>query len=272
MSDDESEKNGMNGSGLNGHKNAERDNRVIQFPTLADRDRLRKEKIAKEEAWRKEYKAKQKSQNPPFLNIPNIPLFVRIIIPALILIHIGIFLLFDESQIMNIYTIFGFIPAYYTSDLQWYALLGPFTHMLLHGSWMHLIFNTIMLAAMGTFFAREFGNTITTIFFILCGLGGALAFLLLNMGDRFPLIGASGAISGFFAVFLVLMQKRGAFSAFGNAKKYGILPLVGFWLVFMILIGQLNGGHAWEAHTGGFITGLLALSWLFRKDFKFWKI
>lgn len=264
-----------NGSG-NGHdKNSEQD-KIVQFPTLADRDRMRKEKIAEEEAWRAEYKAKQKilkaEQNPPFLNIGKIPLFVKIMVPIIVIIHVTITFTLNDMQTMQVFQKLGLMPTYYASQFGWNALFTPVTHMFIHGGWMHLAFNTIMLTALGTFCAREFGDKITTFLFFLCGFGGAFLFVLINFDGRFPLIGASGGISGFFGVLLIIMQKRGGFNQFGVVRKYGSMPIIAFWLAFMLFTALLLGGQSWEAHIGGFLTGLLWLSWIVNKNLKFWRL
>lgn len=151
---------GLNGSGGNGAGGGDDDNdddknKIVHFPSLADRDRMRKEKIAKEDAWRADYKAKQKilksAANPPFLNLPNIPMFVRILLPTFIILHAIQALLLSDPQRMELFFNFGFVPAFYTGDFRWTALFGPVTHLYLHGDWMHLAFNAIMMTAMGTF-------------------------------------------------------------------------------------------------------------------------
>ncbi|MFP4314417.1 MAG: rhomboid family intramembrane serine protease [Alphaproteobacteria bacterium] len=270
----------LNGSGNGRDKddkgNGAKEENIVDFPTLADRDRMRKEKIAKEEAWREEYKAKQKvlnkTDNPPFLNIGKIPLFVKIILPLIVLIHLGIEIGLNELQTMQTFQMLGLMPVYFSSMIGWNTFVTPITHMFIHGGWMHLAFNSIMLAALGTFCAREFGDKMTTFLFFLCGLGGALFYVAFNFDGRFPLIGASGATSGFFGILLIIMQKRGGFNQFGMVRKYGSLPIILFWLAFMIGVALLLGGQSWEAHIGGFITGLLWLSWIVRKDLKFWRI
>ena len=267
-----------NGKG-NGHDkapNKDDANKVVKFPTLADRDRIRKEKIEKEESWRREYKAKQKAMNAaanaPFLNVGNIPLFVKIMMPLLIIIHAVIHLPLSELQIMQIYQLFGVLPTHFGAEFTPLALMTPFTHIFIHGGWMHLVFNGVMLTALGTFFAREFGDKVALVLFILSGLGGAALFLALNWGGTFPLIGASGAVSGFFGVFLIMIQKRGGFNQFGAVQKYGSLPIIAFWLAFMIITTLIFGGHSWEAHIGGFLTGIMWLSWLLHGHLKFWKL
>lgn len=264
----------LNGSGNGQDKDEE--TKIVQFPTLADRDRMRKEKLAEEESWRAEYKARQKAlkaaQNPPFLNIGKIPLFVKIVVPLVIAIHLFMEASLTEVQTMYTYQMFGLMPAYFSSLIGWQTLYTPITHMFIHGGWMHLAFNTVMLAALGTFSAREFGDKTTFILFLLCGLGGALLFILVNFDARIPLIGASGGISGLFGILLIVMQKRGGFNQFNAVRKYGSLPIIAFWLAFMLGTALLLGGQSWEAHVGGFLTGLFWLSWLLNRNLKFWRL
>lgn len=286
MNDDDTKNddNGLNGTanGWGGADNANHgdktDNRnnIVHFPTLADRDRLRKEKIVQEEAWRAEYKAKQKAlkkqDNPPFLNVGNIPAFIQLIVPVLIIVHVLQNFALTETQRADLFAHFAFVPAYYSSMIGWQSLAGPFTYLFLHGGWMHLTFNVIMLLAMGTFFARNLGDRMAWVFFFVCGLGGAALFGIVHFDQPIQLVGASGAISGYFAVFLVLMYKRGGFQQFSLVRKYGLMGVIGFWLAFMLLSALLLGGQSWEAHIGGFMTGLLLFSWIIRKDLAFWKL
>ncbi len=267
----------MNGSGSNGGGgNGDDDEKIVHFPTLADRDRIRREKIEKEESWRAEYKAKQKilnkAANPPFLNVPNIPVFVRVIVPLLIIIQAIQSFVLTDLQTMQLFMRFGFVPSHIYPNTDIFSVLTPFTYMFLHGGWMHLVFNLILLTALGTFFAREFGTKETVKFYLASGLGGALLFFLVHFGGDAPLIGASGAIDGLFAVLIVILYKRGGFSQFKAVRKYGISVIIGFWLAFMVGIALLMGGQSWEAHIGGFLTGLIYFCYMARKDFKFWKL
>lgn len=281
-----------NGSGMNGSGNGQGGNHdeenhddsasrsVIQFPTLADRDRMRKEKQAQEEAWRAEYRAKQaasqkaaqRAANPPFLNIPNIPPFVRVIVPLLIAIQALQSFMMNDLERMQLFMRFGFVPSHIYPQTDMYSILTPFTHMFLHGGWTHLGMNLIMLVALGSFFAREFGTKETVKFYLASGFGGAALFYLVHFGQSVPLIGASGAIQGLFAVLIVMLNRRGAFGQFNLVRKYGIVAVIGFWLAFMVGISVLLGGQSWEAHVGGFVTGLLYFCYILRKDLRFWKL
>jgi len=270
---DQTNGSGMNGSG-NGHDPDDKtpeDKKILKFPSLAERDRMRraeeKERKAKKQArekqekvWREQYRAQTISpaseQDIPFFNFGRIPPFTKYSVLLLLLINIPLFL-WPQSDIMP-WTIlhFGFIPGLFTGQMTGMPLwsyLSPLTHMLIHGGWMHLGFNAVMGLALGTFYERQYGTKNMILFTIVCGLAGALLTLILNPYSVAPIIGASGAISGLFGAVILLMYKMGAMGAMG---KKGPWPIIGFWLVLMIAMGLLSDGDlAWQAHIGGYVTG-----------------
>lgn len=270
--DDETEK-----SNLNGRSTEDKDVDVIKFPSLAERYRLRRQKEKQEKEFRAQCK-KNKGLAPshntqPFFNKGSVPKSVLLTISVFVAIHAITHILLSDAQILMLYRDFGFASSNYTGSTGLASFIGPITHMFIHASWMHVAVNCITFMIFGTFCIREFGTKITMAFFILCGLGGALLHFAINPFSQAPVIGASGAISGFFALFIVLAYKRGSFQNFKLVRKHGILPIIGFWMLFMFASAFLLGGgsHAWEAHMGGFLSGLLLLSWLTKKDLRFWR-
>ncbi len=151
------------------------------------------------------------------------------------------------------------------------------THIFVHGDPMHLALNSAWLLAMGTPVARRLGPVRFLAFFLLCGIGGALLFLPFNDA---PMVGASGAISGLMGGVLRFLfgpltdgEPEPLASKAGHADLLSlrdtltdrrILVAIGAWVVLNIaaalaLPAILDGvSIAWEAHLGGFFTGLLA--------------
>ncbi len=249
-----------NGSG-NGHDKDEDDN-VVRMPTLAERDRTRKEKEKQEKTWRKEYK---KENSIPFFNTEKIPFLTRVLIALFLAVHLPLYLLLDAGDRLEIFYILGFVPAYYTGaeEWSWFALAGPFTHIFIHGGWMHLVFNAVMMLVMGMFMETTFGAKRMLIFFFVSGLVGALFYLLLNPFLTQPVIGASGSISGLFGVTFLILYERGMLGPMG---KRGPLPLIVLWVVLISGMGMLAGDVAWQAHLGGFLGGV-GLYFAMRKGF-----
>src|SRR4051794_21673541 len=77
----------------------------------------------------------------------------------------------------------------------WTAL----TYALLHGSWAHVLLNSVWLAAFGTPVARRCGSARFLAIFVVSAIAGALAHALVHPLSVLPMIGASAAVSGLTA-------------------------------------------------------------------------
>jgi len=158
-----------------------------------------------------------------------------------------------------------------------------FTHMFLHGSWMHLIFNSVWMLAFGSVVARRFGTVRFLLFSLVMAALGATASLFAHWGHFSLMVGASGAISGQMAGAVRLMYSvPGGLANLqhgGDFTQIRVLPLsqllrikgallfIAVWVVTNMVFGISGFGTgggvdsiAWEAHLGGFFGGLLLFS------------
>ncbi len=256
---------GHNGNGITPPENSDGEEAsVIKFPTLAERDRLRREKLAEEERYRRQYRNEQKAVREPFFNAGKIPPLTRAIVIAFLLVQLPLYLLVSAPERYDIFYTFGFVPARFTGGeaFLWSTPLTPLTHLFLHGSWMHFLFNTIMTLALCTFFEKQYGAPRMAVFLAFCSLTSAALHFVLSPFSNIPVIGASGAISGLFGVVLLTLYEHGQM---GGAGKYGIYPLLVFWGVLIVAGGFITGESiAWQAHLGGYLGGL-ALHFALRK-------
>lgn len=244
----------------NGHDKDKNPDKVVEFPTLAERDRIRK----KQQAAEKQEKKQQNGANEPFFNFGKIPPFTKTITAALILIHAAITFGLDKLTALELINKWGFIPSNFTApeSWNWLTLLTPITYNFIHSDWTHLGFNAIMCLALCTFVERMFSTKTTIRFFFLCGALGAAVFFVLNPTTESPVIGASGSISGLFAAALMMMYEQGRMGKFtGKLANKGPWPIIAIWAGIMIFIGMISGGSvAWEAHLGGFLAGAVLYS------------
>jgi membrane associated rhomboid family serine protease len=107
------------------------------------------------------------------------------------------------------------------------------------------------------------------VFYLLCGLAAGFAHTVFNAGSMIPAVGASGAIAGVLAAYLLMYPLSKVvciipifiipFFVDVPAFIFGI-----FWFVLQILSGTADraqgqdaAGIAWWAHIGGFVAGLL---------------
>jgi len=134
-----------------------------------------------------------------------------------------------------------------------------FSYMFLHGSFTHLALNMLIFWMFGSQFEVIWGPKKFLIYYFLCGLGGAVAHLLISplLGGSAPLLGASGAIYGFLIAYGLLFPDQLVFVFFliPMKAKYAIGIFVA--LEFMSVGAADNIGHL--AHLGGAVAGLIYL-------------
>ena len=144
----------------------------------------------------------------------------------------------------------------------WLTLL---TSMFLHGGFLHLGGNMLYLWIFGNNVEDAMGHLRYLVFYLVCGLAAALSQGLADPHAAIPMLGASGAISGVIASYVMI---------FPRARITVIIPLgillypmkisafyvVGFWFLVQLLnlagTSSGMGGTAWLAHVGGFAAGI----------------
>lgn len=132
------------------------------------------------------------------------------------------------------------------------TLLMFVTHAFLHGGFMHLALNGVILLALGKFVAYRIGAPRTLLVLVASAVGGGLAFGLLASSNS-PMIGASGAVFGLIGVWQAWdYQMRRAAGLPLQPLLVAILGLVLANVVFFVILG---GGLAWQAHLGGWLSG-----------------
>jgi membrane associated rhomboid family serine protease len=147
-----------------------------------------------------------------------------------------------------------------------------FTAMFMHAGWVHLGGNMLYLWIFGDNVEDRFGHIPFIIFYLLCGLLATFAQLAFNTSSNIPNLGASGAIAGVLAAYLVLFpQGRVKVLQGRGVIQVPALIVIGLWFVLQLFsgIGSIastaadTGGVAYMAHIGGFVAGFV-LTFLFR--------
>jgi membrane associated rhomboid family serine protease len=149
--------------------------------------------------------------------------------------------------------IFGEVPAP-TSP----ATVTLVSYMFLHADVWHLFANMIFLWIFGDDIEDAMGRVRFLVFYLACGVVAALVFVFSDPGARAPLIGASGAVAGVVAAYLLLRPcaKVGVF-IFGYIAHISAYWVIGAWGFSQLvhLIGRASDGVAYWSHVGGFVTG-----------------
>jgi membrane associated rhomboid family serine protease len=217
--------------------------------------------------------------------IPLKSLTPRTTIPVitLLLIAVNVIVFFNQLSMsprmeQSFVMQYGMVPAH----LQ-VALTNPrvplasgviplFTSMFLHGGWLHILGNMWFLWVFGASVEDRLGHLPYLFLYLVCGLGAGVAQTIVQWGSQVPSIGASGAISGVMAAYLVL---------FPGAQILTLVPLliifftvrlpallfIGYWFLLQLVSGLnslqmpgAGGGVGWWAHIGGFILGILLVA------------
>jgi membrane associated rhomboid family serine protease len=159
------------------------------------------------------------------------------------------------------------------------AYTSYITHLFVHGDLTHLLINSAWLLAFGTPVARRTSPVGFLAFFGFTGIAGALLYLIVNGGVLTLMVGASGAISGLmgasFRFVFRGLEKRGPWAFATGAPHIPLVSIadtlrdrrivmaVAAWTLLNVVLawGALGlteaAGIAWEAHLGGFFSGLL---------------
>jgi len=138
----------------------------------------------------------------------------------------------------------------------------------LHGGWAHILGNMLFLFVFGLHVERSMGVARYLAFYLLCGLGANAFEIVAAANSNLPGLGASGAISGILAAYLVLypgshVRTLIPFGLFFWTVRVPAWIFIGVWFAMQLIYGAASisavnaGGVAYSAHVGGFLTGLL---------------
>lgn len=172
---------------------------------------------------------------------------------------------YSRDYFINIY---GLVPAHFRP-----ATLV--TSLFIHGGWMHIIGNMLFLWAFGKSLEDAMGHTKFLMFYFVCGIAAGITHVLFNLYTTLPTVGASGAIAGVMGAYLI---------KFPRARIHTLIILIIFFTTvdipaFLILIywfvtqlfseygnitqtQVMNGGVAYAAHIGGFVTGMILVQFM----------
>ena len=203
-----------------------------------------------------------------------------IIINALVFLAQSVF--GGMEQLNRVNDLFA-LHHYKSTEFRPYQLV---THMFMHGGIFHLLFNMLALWMFGTMIEKVWGPKRFLVFYLVCGLGAALAQMgsyafdfwqidqLTLSAENYEIyqtnlrigctVGASGAIMGVLAAFGYLFPNTKLFIMpipFPVKAKWAILGIIALD-VFGGVSRTPNDNIAHFAHVGGALIGfLIVLYW-----------
>lgn len=165
----------------------------------------------------------------------------------------------DFERIVGLY---GFVPHHP-------ELKAVLSSMFLHAGFPHILGNMYFLYVFGDMVEARIGRINYLVAYLVSGLGACYLQYAVDPHSTIPLVGASGAISGICALYMVYFpwQRMRLQFFFFIFPIFGIPAraffVVGFWFFeqyWMAVTSNVHaGGVAFWAHVGGFLTGLALL-------------
>lgn len=198
---------------------------------------------------------------------------VPIVTYGLILINVLVFFL-ELNRGTGFIREWAFIPRQFSNDPAGEAKT-IITAMFMHGGWIHLLSNMLYLWIFGDNVEDNFGSLKFLLFYLLSGIAATFAQFWAVPGTNLPNLGASGAIAGVLAAYLILYPNgRVTVLTQAGAMQLPALLVIGLWIVLQLFsgVGSITttartaetGGVAYMAHIGGFFAGAV-LAFFFRE-------
>jgi rhomboid family protein len=142
------------------------------------------------------------------------------------------------------------------------------TSMFMHGGLLHIASNMLFLFIFGDNVEDYMGHIKYLFFYLVCGFAADFAQIVMGgPNDVIPNVGASGAIAGVLAAYLVLFPgaRIKTLVPLGGLVTVTMVPamvMIGVWIITQVISVLLaepteGGGVAFWAHIGGFVAGLI---------------
>ncbi|MBI5630913.1 MAG: rhomboid family intramembrane serine protease [Elusimicrobia bacterium] len=200
------------------------------------------------------------------INFRHLPPVIRVLIAANVAVFLASLLVGPQF-----YQLFGLVPRRVIED-RW--IWQPISYLFIHENWVHLLFNLFALWMFGMPVESQWGGREFAKYYLLCGLGAALATAALSPHSSVPVIGASGPIYGLLVAFAMLYPDAVVYLYFLIPLRAAHMAILFGLVEFFGVASQANSGIARLAHLGGMVTGYLYIRWWWEVKIRakaFWK-
>tara|TARA_B100000427_G_C15352745_1_gene526219 strand:- start:55 stop:759 length:705 start_codon:yes stop_codon:yes gene_type:complete len=190
----------------------------------------------------------------------------------------------DAYKTGELFYSYGLIPSVLTGHNQLPidlytipAFATIFSSMFMHGGFMHLAGNMLYMWIFADNIEDNLGPSKFLIFYLLSGIGAAMAQVIVDTQSQVPMVGASGAIGGVLGAYLINHPNARVlvlipFGFFSQLIKIRALYVLGFWFILQFINSSMmsssGGGVAYAAHIGGFVSGMILILFFNKKNKK----
>jgi membrane associated rhomboid family serine protease len=197
----------------------------------------------------------------------SFPFMTMFIILLNMFVLIGQFLLVEfnlDAYIETLY-LFGSVPTFVIGQ-QGAGAVATLTSIFMHGGIFHLAGNMLALWAFAQRVEDACGPWHFLAFYLLCGVAADIISTMSRSTEAIPGIGASGAVYGIMAAYLILFPRGKikvlVFLGFGLWR----IPFRAYWVILFfflkeipnaldVLLINVDSSVAHWAHLGGFFAG-----------------
>ena len=204
----------------------------------------------------------------------SFPIMTMLLIVVNMLALIGQFLLleFNYDGYIELIYLFGSVPTFVINQ-QAAGAVATLSSIFLHGGILHLAGNMLALWAFGQRVEDACGPWRYLAFYLFCGVVADIISTMSRSTESIPGIGASGAVYGLMAAYLILYPrgkiKMLIFYGFGFWR----VPFRAYWVILFfflteipnaldVLLINVESSVAHWAHLGGFFAGTLIFLFL----------
>jgi membrane associated rhomboid family serine protease len=200
------------------------------------------------------------------------PTYTAPIVTTLLIVACALVFFFelslDEYSRDYFINVYGLVPAH----------IRPVTlisSMFLHGGWSHIVGNMLFLWAFGKSLEDAMGHTKFLGFYLVCGVAAGITHIFFNPYTTLPTVGASGAIAGVMGAYLVKFPRARIHTLvflffFVTMTDIPAAFILVYWFITQLFseYGSIahtqvqNGGVAYAAHIGGFVTGMILVQFM----------
>ncbi len=200
---------------------------------------------------------------------------------TLILVNVGIFILQVTELPTEVVLGFALVPSELlglgaastgvvvpTGEVAVPDRLTLLSYMFFHGDFFHLLGNMLFLWVFGDNVEDALGHFRFLLFYLACGIAGGLTHVMMLPTSDMPLIGASGAVAGVIAAYMMLHPRVQVWVLVLRFIPIRISAAfaLGAWIAtqfIMVLLPEV-GPVAWWAHIGGILAGAVLVVFMRR--------
>ncbi len=204
----------------------------------------------------------------------SFPFMTMYIIIVNMVVHIGKTMVEDSN--IGLYNLiiylFGSVPALVIGQ-QGAGALSTITSIFLHGDLFHLASNMLALWAFSRRVEDVCGPWRFLAFYLTCGVIADIISIMSRSTEDIPGIGASGAVYGIMAAYLILFPRRKIKLLDLSRYGYFTISFKPYWVILLfflkeipialdVLLTNVESSVAHWAHLGGFFAGTLIFLFL----------